>query len=203
MKISKYFYTIIFASFFNSCNLSNEKNTVKFNLVEPQNNIYEIIKSDVEEKETKNNFHEKISYHNNKPIRIERCDKNGKLTDELFAPAITLFEYDKNENVRLIKYFDKSFKPFTNRNFGFASIEYVYDELNRVRIEIYRDDKFKFLQIPIDTTGSVAMVDFIAPILVYDYFDFQTKIKAFDQNFNLLKEVVGEKPCIPFIDCGD
>lgn len=203
MKFLKYFIFINILILLASCGLFKEKLVVKYNLISPKNNIYEIIKKDVSENEIKNNFFEKTSLLHNKPIKIERCDKNGKLTDELFAPAITTFEYYENGNTKFVKYFNKILKPFSDKNFGFASIEYVYDELNRVRIEIYRDENFKFLKIPYDTTGNVIMADFIAPILVYEYFDFQTRIKAFDQNFNLLKEIVGEKPCIPFIDCGD
>lgn len=203
MKILKLSLFISTAALISSCGLLKEKYTVKYNLVEPKNNIYEIVKNDVDENEIKNNFFEKITLQNDKPLKIERCGKTGKLTDELFAPAVTVFEYYNNGNTKFVKNFDEKLKPLADKKFGYASIEYVYDELSRVRIEIYRDENFKFLQIPTDSTGSITKVDFIAPILVYDYFDFQTRIKAFDQNFNLLKEVVGEKPCIPFIDCGN
>ncbi|MFZ1289311.1 MAG: hypothetical protein WAR79_04445 [Melioribacteraceae bacterium] len=204
MNILKFFLTIILAAFLiSSCNSSKEKIILKYNLVTPQNNIYVITQKDVSENEIKNNIYEKVSFHSNKPIRIERCDKNGKLTDDLFVSAITAFEYSKDGNVKFVKYFDKNLNPSPDKKFGFASIEYVYDELNRVRMEIYRDKNFKLLQVPIDNSGNFAKVDFLSPILVYEYFDFQIKIKALDQNFNLLKEVVGEKPCIPFVDCGE
>lgn len=204
MQKSKYFLIILFSIILiNSCNSSNEKYIVKYNLIEPQNNIYAVIKNDVTENETKNNFYEKITQQNNKPIRIERCDKNGKLTNNLFVSAITTFEYSKNGNTKFVKYFDKYKKTSHDKKFGYASIEYIYDELNRVQMEIYRDKNYKLLQIPVDALGNITKVDFLSPILVYEYFDFQVRIKAFDQNFNLLKEVVGEKPCIPFIDCGD
>ena len=87
--------------------------------------------------------------------------------------------------------------------FGYWSIEYIYDETGRVRMEIYRDAEFKFLRVPRNMSGDIAKKNFIAPILTYEYNNDTLKIKAFDENFNLLKEAIGDKPCIPFIDCGE
>ena len=70
-------------------------------------------------------------------------------------------------------------------------------------MEIYRDSKSRFLKVPCDMNGKIIKQDFLAPIITYQYLDDKLRIKAFDQNFNLLKEVIGNKPCIPFIDCGD
>ena len=70
-------------------------------------------------------------------------------------------------------------------------------------MEIYRDENYKFLNVPRDDSGNIAKIDFLAPVLTYEYLGDALKIKALDQNFNLLKEVVGDKPCVPFIDCGN
>lgn len=187
-----------------SCTQKYDDNlTIKYNLIQPQNGIYVILDKDVNEKELKNNFYEKITSENNHPTKIERFNPSGKLTDELSTSAITVFEYAENGNVKFVKYFNKNSKPAADKKFGFASIEYIYDEFDRVRMEIYRDENFKFLKVPRDDSGNIAKIDFLSPVLTYEYLGDVLKIKALDQNFNLLKEVVGDKPCVPFIDCGN
>ena len=187
-----------------SCTQKYDDNlTIKYNLIQPQNGIYVILQKDVNEKELKNNFYEKITSENTHPTKIERFNPSGKLTDELSTSAITVFEYAENGNVKFVKYFNKNSKPATDKKFGFASIEYIYDEFDRVRMEIYRDENFKFLKVPRDDSGNIAKIDFLSPVLTYEYLGDVLKIKALDQNFNLLKEVVGDKPCVPFIDCGN
>jgi len=174
-----------------------------YDLIQPQNGIYAITKKNVGEKELTNNFYEKVTTENNKIIKIERFDKKGILTDELSTSAITQFEYNLNGTVHFVKYFNKKNKPSSDKIFGYASIEYIYDELGRVRMEIYRDKNFKFLKVPKDDKGNIAKVDFLSPVLTYEYLNNELKIKALDQKFNLLKEVIGNKPCVPFIDCGN
>jgi len=70
-------------------------------------------------------------------------------------------------------------------------------------MEIYRDAESKFLEVPRNINGEIVKKDFLAPVLTYEYLDDKLRIKALDKNFNLLKEVVGDKPCVPFIDCGE
>ncbi len=205
--MKKVIYTILFAFLFivscTSCVNNNNQASLSYNLIQPQNGIYAITKKNVGKKELTNNYYEKVTSENNKVIEIERFDKRGNLTDELSTSAITKFEYNLNGTVHFVKYYDKYNNPAPDKKFGFASIEYIYDELGRVRMEIYRDKNFKFLDVPKDDKGNIAKVDFISPVLTYEYLDNELKIKALDQNFNLLKEVVGNKPCIPFIDCGN
>ncbi len=70
-------------------------------------------------------------------------------------------------------------------------------------MEFYKDVNSKFLEIPKDSTGKIIYKNFISPILSFEYLKNKIKIKAFDKNLNLLKESIGNKPCIPFIDCGE
>lgn len=176
---------------------------VQYNLIQPGNGIYAITKKNVEEELTNNFDYEKIFYKKNKVIKIERYNKNGNLTDDFSVSAITKFEYDITGNVKIIKYFDRNGKPAENEMFGYWSIEYIYDEQHRVRMEIYRDSESKFLTVPRNNSGEIAKINFISPVLTYEYIGDNLKIKALDKNFNLLKEVYGDKPCIPFIDCGE
>ena len=176
---------------------------VQYNLIQPGNGIYAIIKKNVEEEQTNNFDYEKIFYEKNKVVKIERYNKNGNLTDDFSVSAITKFEYDIAGNVKYIKYFDRIGNAAENEMFGYWSIEYIYDEQNRVRMEIYRDSESKFLTVPRNNSGEIAKINFISPVLTYEYIGDHLKIKALDKNFNLLKEVYGDKPCIPFIDCGE
>jgi hypothetical protein len=162
-----------------------------------------ITQKNVEEAVTKNLNFEKIYYEKDKVVKIERYNKNRVLTDDFSVAAITNFEYDPNGNVKFIKYYDKNNIPAENDLFGYWSIEYIYDEQNRVKMEIYRDAESKFLTVPRNNSGEIAKINFISPVLTYEYIGDQLKIKALDKNFNLLKEVYGDKPCIPFIDCGE
>ena len=102
-----------------------------------------------------------------------------------------------------MRYFDKDGRKWEDDVFGYWSVEYIYDEKDRVRMEIYRDAESRFLEVPRDNSGNIAKINFLAPVLSYEYIDNKLRIKALDQNFNLLKEVLGDKPCIPFIDCGE
>lgn len=182
---------------------ASEKNIVKYNLVKPGNGIYVVTEKNVGKEKINNSAHEKIYYNNNRIIKVERYDDNGSLTDNFSVSATTVFEYDSDNNVKMIKYFDKDGNKAEDELFGYWSIEYIYDEQSRVRMEIYRDADSKFLTVPRDNSGEIAKINFISPVLTYEYLDDKLKIKALDKNFNLLKEVFGDKPCIPFIDCGE
>lgn len=178
-------------------------NTVRYNLIKPGNGIYAIIKKNVTQKETENKPYEKKYFKKNKLQKIERYNSQNKLTDKFSVAAITKFEYDSNNHVKFVRYFNKENKKATDDNFGFWSIEYIYDYKDRVVMEIYRDAQNKFLEVPRNIKGEIVKKDFLAPILTYEYLGDTLRIKAFDKNFNLLKEVVGNKPCVPFIDCGE
>lgn len=188
-----------------SCVKNNEQQNqnVKYNLVRPSAGIYEVYKKNVKEQETAGNYFEKNFYENDKLLKIERYDKNGNLTDELFIPAITKFEYDNSGKVKYVKYFGKNGRPAETPKFGYSSIEYIYDGKGRVIIEIYRNRNFDLLSVPITESGEIKNENFISPVLAYIYNGKDLTIKAFDKNFNLIKETKGKKPCVPFIDCGE
>ncbi len=194
-------FTILFISC-GGGNIPVEKK-VTYNLIRPSAGIYEVYKKNVEEKETRGSFFEKNIFDGNHLVKIERYDKSGKLTDELFIPAITTFEYDQSGKVKYVKYFDKAGKPAETPKFNYSVIEYVYDSAGRVILEIYRDKNFELLSVPYNKDGGIADINFIAPVLAYLYNDTELTIKAFDKNFNLIKESKGKKPCVPFIDCGE
>ncbi len=176
---------------------------VKYNIIEPGKGIYAIVEKDVTKTKTKNNNFETVYYDDDKLVKIERYDKSEKLSDKFDVAAVTQLEYNFDGNVKYLKYFDKNGNRSEDEIFGYWSVEYIYDEQNRVRMEIYRDANSKFLEVPRDNSGDIAKVNFLSPILTYEYIDDQIIIKALDQNFNLLKEVYGDKPCVPFIDCGE
>lgn len=201
--ISVLILSLMLISCISKTNNSEITESIQYNLIQPGNGIYMITKKNVEEKQTNNFDYEKIYYEKKNIVKIERHDKKGNLTDDFSVSAITIFEYDPSGNVKFIKYFDKNNTPAEDDIFGYWSIEYIYDELNRVKMEIYRDAKSKFLTVPRDNSGEIAKVNFISPVLTYEYIGDQIRIKALDKNFNLLKEVYGDKPCIPFIDCGE
>jgi hypothetical protein len=199
---------LLFAFIFTVLSCSTDENnnlnsSVKYNIIEPGNGIYAIIEKNVNKSETENKNFETIYYQDNKIVRIERYNTAGILTDEFDVAAVTVLEYNTEGNVKYLKYFDKNGNHSEDEVFGYWSIEYIYDEQNRVRMEIYRDKDSKFLEVPRDNSGNIAKVNFLSPILTYEYSDDKLIIKALDQNFNLLKEVYGEKPCVPFIDCGE
>ena len=183
--------------------LGDTNDQVKYNIIEPGNGIYAIVEKDVNKNKTINSNFETVYYDDENIVKIERYNKSGKLTDEFDVAAVTQLEYNLDGNVKYLKYFDKNGNKSADEIFGYWSVEYVYDEQHRVRMEIYRDANSKFLEVPRDNTGDIAKVNFLSPVLTYEYIDNKLKIKALDQNFNLLKEVYGDKPCVPFIDCGE
>lgn len=61
----------------------------------------------------------------------------------------------------------------------------------------------EFLKLPPHYQNNITLQNFLSPILTYEYKNNKVFVKAFDENFNLLKETEGNKPCIPFIDCGE
>lgn len=207
MKISK--YLIILLSFYLiGCQISEDGNkeinhSIVYNLIEPGNGIYKVTVKNVSMEKIKNEMYEAVHYKDKNIVKIERHDKNGKLTDDLSVAAVTYLEYNSNNNLKYLKYFDKLGSKWEDDIFGYWSIEYIYDDQNRIVMEIYRDLNSKFLEVPVDKNGEISKSNFIPPILTYEYLGDNYKIKAFDKHFNLLKEVVGEKPCVPFIDCGD
>jgi hypothetical protein len=200
--------SLLFFIFFSGCIKQNgtsnsRNNNVQYNLIKPGNGIYAIVEKNVTEEKTKNNSFEKKYFNEGKIIKIERYNTKGKLTDDFFVPAITKFEYDSDNHVKFVKYYNKKNHKAIDNNFGYWSIEYIYDNENRVVMEIYRDAESKFLEVPRNINGEIVKKDFLAPVLTYEYLDDKLRIKALDKNFNLLKEVVGDKPCVPFIDCGE
>jgi len=207
MQNAKYLLlSMLFILLFSSCIKEVKKttdNNVKYNLIEPGNGIYAIVEKDVAEDKLENNFYEKVYFDKKLLVKIERYNKSSELTDELSVAAITMFEYGSDKKVKRLKYFNSKNQKAVDEDFGYHSIEYIYDELGRVRMEIYRNAKSQFLKVPRDDSGNIAKVDFLSPVLTYEYVGDKLKIKALDQNFNLLKEVVGDKPCVPFIDCGE
>ncbi len=182
---------------------NNLNSSLKYNIIEPGNGIYAIIEKNVNKSKTENKNFETVYYQDDKILKIERYNTAGILTDEFDVAAVTVFEYNSQGNVKYLKYFDKNGNHSEDEVFGYWSIEYVYDEQNRVRMEIYRDKDSKFLEVPRDNSGNIAKLNFLSPILTYEYSDNTLIIKALDENFNLLKEVYGDKPCVPFIDCGE
>ena len=184
-------------------NESNKNEMVKYNLIEPGNGIYVITQKDVTKENTKNKSFEAVYYENELVTKIERYNNLGNLSDSLSVAAITKFEYNSDNKVKYLKYFDRNGINSEDEIFGYWSVEYIYDNLGRVRMEIYRDAESKFLEVPRDNSGNIAKLNFLSPVLTYEYIDNKLKIKALDQNFNLLKEVIGDKPCVPFIDCGE
>lgn len=199
---------ILILTLFSGCQLdsqSDEESTsnLVYNIIEPGNGIYAISQKNTTKEATSDNNHEIVYYDNSNISKIERYDASGKLTDNFSVAAVTCFEYDNDNRVKYVKYYDRNENKWEDDIFGYWSIEYVYDETGRVRMEIYRDAEFKFLKVPRNMSGDIAKINFIAPILTYEYTNDTLKIKAFDENFNLLKEAIGDKPCIPFIDCGE
>lgn len=181
----------------------DNKTVIKYNIIEPGNGIYVIKEKGLAKDEVQGENYEAVYYDGEDIIKVERYDKSGKLTDDFSVAAVTSFEYDESNRVKYLRYFDKDGSNWEDNTFGYWSIEYIYDENNQVRMEIYRDGESKFLKVPRDNMGNIAKVNFLAPVLTYEYLEEGIRIKALDQNFNLLKEIVGEKPCIPFIDCGE
>lgn len=188
---------------FNPKTNNSEDVNISYNLITPGSGIYAITDKNIRPNKIEGKNYEKVYRDENGIIKIERYNQRGELSDNFSVPAITLFEYDNENNVKYIKYYSSNGNPAENETFGYWSVEYIYDELNRVRMEIYRDSNSKFLTVPRDEMGNIADLDFIAPFISYEYLRNDIRIKAFDQNFNLLKAKIGEKPCIPFIDCGD
>jgi len=197
------FTVIIFACTEKSNTNELSKDEVIFNIIEPGNGIYVIAVKNVNQQELQNKNYEAIHKQNDRILKIERYNNKGNLSDDFSVAAVTKFEYDSNGHVKYLKYFNKDGKPGINSEFGYSSIEYIYDDQNRVIMEIYRDVNSKLLEIPRDNLGDIAKVNFLSPILAYEYVGDELKIKALDKNLNLLKEVYGDKPCVPFIDCGE
>lgn len=196
---------MIFSILLISCSESNNSinEFEKYNLIESGSGIYSIIKKDVSKELLQNKSFEKLIYQDSLLIKIERYDSTGSLSDNFSVPAITEFTYNRDKMISTLTYFDRNRNKAKDELFGFHSIHYVYDNQKRVKAEFYKDIDGKFLHIPKNIDGDIAKINFIPPILTYEYVEDNIIIKAFDSNFNLLKETNGQKPCIPFIDCGE
>lgn len=199
-------FILLFISLLSSCersesNVNNLK--VVFNIVQPSAGIYAVVEKNVPESKTANQYFEKNTYVNGKLIKIERFGKSGKLTDSLFIPAITTFKYDSQNRVEYLRYYDKTRKVASHPKFNYSTVQYIYDEQERVILEIYRDKNNRLLTVPKDLDGKLLDNSFLPPVLAYVYTGGKTITKAFDKNFTFLKETTGKKPCIPFIDCGN
>jgi len=204
LKIIILFFSLILL--LSGCTETKSVNNIysfQYNLIEPGNGIYVITDKNIEKEKTKNNDFEMIHYNNNRIEKIERFNKDGNLSDDFNVSAITEFEYNSDGNIKYLKQYDKDGNKSEDEVFGYWSVEYIYDEQNRVVMEIYRDKESKFLKVPLDKSGNFEKINFLSPVLTYEYIGNDIKIKAFDQNFNLLKEIYGDKPCLPFIDCGE
>jgi len=177
--------------------------TAVYNLVEPTATLYEILKKDVGIDETRDHFYEKIYLVDSSIVKIEVYDDDNDLYDDPNYFAIKKYSYDDFGRIKFVKYYNKN-NERAEDNFGkYWLIEYLYDSNGRIILELYRDKNFNLIKAPRTESGKIADKDFIAPALAYSYEDDnRLLIKAFDENFNLLKEEYGSRPCIPFIDCG-
>ncbi|MDX1700685.1 MAG: hypothetical protein R3250_08715, partial [Melioribacteraceae bacterium] len=135
-----------------------DQTTIEYNIIEPANGIYVIKNKDLSKSEVEGENYEAVYYNGDNIIRVERYDKDGKLTDDFFVAAVTSLEYDDSSRVKYLRYFDKDGKRWEDNTFGYWSIEYIYDENNQVRMEIYRDAESKFLEVPRDNKGNIAKV---------------------------------------------
>ncbi len=198
--------------FFSSCTKEyrhpNEINlgdtTAVYNLVEPTATLYEVLQKDVGIDETRDHFYEKIYLVDSSIVKIEVYDDDNELYDDSNYFAVKKYSYDDFGRVKFVKYYNKDGERAED-NFGnYWLIEYIYDDEGRIILELYRDKNFDLVKVPRNASGKIAEKDFIAPVLAYSYEDKDSLlIKAFDENFNLLKEEYGSRPCIPFIDCGE
>jgi hypothetical protein len=175
-----------------------ESTNIKYNIIEPQTSIYKIIKSNVVFEETTGKYFEKRIFQNNDLVKIERYDDQENLTDGLNIPAVTVLEYNKNHKVRFVKYFNRFNKKAVDPKLNYWSKEIIYSNANTL-IEIFSDTTGSLLKLPKDKNEQI---NYIAPVIVYLNTAKGPLIKAFDSEFNLISEQFGEKPCIPFIDCG-
>ncbi len=176
-----------------------EESDICYNIIIPHNSINRVVKTGVPPEEITGNFYEKEYYKKNKLVKVERYDSQNKLTDELNIPAVTVFSYSDEGKVKLIKYYDKQYRKTLENKLGYWSKEIVYSS-PKITIEFFSDTSGNLLVIPDDTSERI---DHIAPVIVYIKTKEGTLIKAFDSKFNLISESFGEKPCIPFIDCGE
>lgn len=175
-----------------------EESDVRYNLIQPLESIYKIVKSNVTSDEIPGKYFEKEYFLNRNLVKIERYDQNGQLTDELGTPAISVFEYDQDDNLKFFRYYNKFGRKAEDKKLKFWSKEIIRSSSSTV-IEFYSDTTGNLLTLP---SESESQSNHIAPVIVYIETPEGTLIKAFDSEFNLLSEEYGEKPCIPFIDCG-
>lgn len=186
----------------------NEENlgdtTVVYNLIETTATIYEVVKNDIPFEETKDHFYEKVFRVDTNIVKIEVFDDENELYDDPNYYAVKKYTYDDFGNIKFVKYFNKDGKRAEDPFGKYWLIEYIYDSEGRIILELYRDKSFNLVKVPRDEKGKIEEKDFIAPVLAYSYENGgRLLIKAFDENFNLLKEEYGSRPCIPFIDCGE
>lgn len=199
---------IIFSSCTKEYRHPNEKNlgdtTAVYNLVEPTATLYEILRNDVGIDETRKRFYEKVYLVDSSIVKIEVYNDYNELYDAPSYFSVKKYSYDDFGRVRFVKYFNKDGERAEDSFGRFWLIEYVYDNDGRIILELYRDKNFDLVKVPRSGDGKIADKDFIAPVLAYSYDSGDSLlIKAFDENFNLLKEEYGSRPCIPFIDCGE
>jgi len=176
-----------------------DENNIRYNIVFPQYSINKVLESNVLPAKITGKCYEKEYYKNNKIVKIERYNKDNDLTDDLNVPAVTAFDYSDDGKLKLVRYYDKNNKKTLDAKLGYWSKEIVYSS-PKITIEFFSDTSGNLLMIP---DNASERIDHIAPVIVYIETGEGTLIKAFDSKFNLISESYGEKPCIPFIDCGE
>jgi len=195
--------TIIALFAFQYCTkpVEQKKNdNVVFNIIEPTSTIYKIVNRDVSIEEISLKYYEKIISDNGRIVKVERYSPQGKLTDKLNIPAISVYDYNQDNLIISLRYFDQNNKPIKIQKFGYWAKEFIYEKDNRIKMVINRDVDRGIIEVPIDSID-FKVNNYNAPVLVYNYEKDSVIVKAFDSKFNLLKSFSGTAPCIPFIDC--
>jgi len=156
----------------------------KYNLFNRTDGGLEIDKLDVSFSETRNRFFSKLIYADSLLRTSMLFDKDAKLYDDIFIPAVTTYEYKKNR-LTFFMYFDK-FNKRTECFFGEYKTEYIYDNRNRVIKEI-KYDKDENIVSYLNEDGST-------PYSEYKY-NGKTCMKfRFDNDYNLVDSLESCNP---------
>jgi hypothetical protein len=153
---------------------------------------------------TSHRFFRRLTFEGPRLVRAEQFDTTAHLLDDIYSPAVVVFEYGAPRRPIRLAFFDKDGHKSVHSFLGCWSIQYKFDPDNKIIEERYCDTNGVLLKVPRDSTGAISNLDYQAPIVTYSYRDSMILQTDYDETgIPISTEELHELPCVPFFDCRD
>jgi hypothetical protein len=164
----------------------NSDTIIIYSIITPTASEFKTIRTNVNLRDTLNNYYKKEYYVDSMLIKIETYDSTGNLFDPPYSHALIIYEYNKDKSAKKLMLFDKNRNRIEDKFQGYWSLEYFFNL-----------DGKKVKQIAKDSSGNLVkymplLPDIIPPIIEYQHSENKINIKIYDENYRLIKEEVCE-----------